>query len=130
MIPGLLDYAPPAARQADNDLHVLIVARDALARYSVANLLLDAGLHVTTAATFGVVEVLLGGIEPFDLLVTAQSAEEITQFGVPQLVRSIAPDMPILVLEFDTADSPAVVDLVSSALSRWPLRDRETRALH
>lgn len=130
MIPGLNAHAPFAAIQADDDLHILVVTRDPAARYSVANLLLDAGFRVTTAATFGVVEILLEGTEKFDLLVTAQSAEEITQFGVPQLARSIQPDLPILVLEFDTANSPAVVDLVNGALVRWPSRERENRALH
>ena len=130
MIPGLIDDAPEAAIHSDDDLHVLVVTRDSVARYDVANLLLDAGFRVTTAATFGVVEILLGSSEMFDLLVTAQSAEEITQFGVPQLARSIDPDLPILVLEFDTASSPTVVDLVNGALSRWPLRERESRSLH
>ena len=130
MIPGLQDYAPLAAIHSDVDQHVLIVTRDAAARYSIANLLLEAGFRVTSAATFGVVEVLLEGSELFDVMVTAQSAEEITQFGLPQLARSIDPDLPILMLEFDTANSPAVVDLVHGALSRWPLRDRVTRALH
>ena len=130
MIPGLQAYAPPAPVQSDDDLHVLIATRDAATRYSIAHLLLDAGFRVTTAATFGVVEVLLEGSDVFDLMVTAQSAEEITQFGLPQLARSIDPEMPILVLEFDTASAPAVVDLVHGALSRWPLRDREIRASH
>lgn len=130
MIPGLLNFAPPAALHSDDDLHILVVTRDTATRYSVANLLLDAGFRVTTTATFGVVEVLLEGGDMFDLMVTAQSAEEMTQFGVPQLARSIDPDVPILVLEYDTASSPAVVDLVNEALSRWPLREREGRALH
>ncbi len=130
MIPGLHDYVPLAPVQPEDELHVLIATRDANTRYSIANLLLDAGFRVTTAATFGVVEILLEGGEMFDLLITAQSAEEITQFGVPQLARSIAPEMPILVLEFETANSPVVVELANGALSRWPLRDRESRALH
>ena len=130
MIPGLHDYAPLAAALSADDTHVLIVTRDAGARYSIANLLIDAGFRVTTAATFGVVEILLEGNEVFDVMVTAQSAEEITQFGVAQLARSIDAEMPILVLEFETAASPAVVELVNGALSRWPLRDRESRAIH
>lgn len=130
MIPGLPDLLSLPAVQSDADLHILVVARDAKSRYSIADMLLDAGLRVTTAATFGVVEVLLEGSDVFDLMVTAQSAEEITQFGVPQLARSIDPDLPILVVEFDTANSPAVVDLVNGALSRWPLRERADRAVH
>ena len=130
MIPGLHDYAPLAAAPSADDTHVLVVTRDAGARYSIANLLLDAGFRVTTAATFGVVEILLDGSEMFDVMVTAQSAEEITQFGVAQLARSMDAEMPILVLEFETAASPAVVELVNGALSRWPLRERESRALH
>lgn len=85
---------------------------------------------VTTAVTFGVVEVLLEGNDVFDLMVTAQSSDEIVQFGVPQLARSVDAELPILVLEFDTANSPVVVDLVNSGLSRWPLRDRSSRAVH
>ncbi len=130
MIPGLPDLLSLPAVQSDADFHILVVARDAVSRYSIADRLLDAGLRVTTAATFGVVEVLLEGTDVFDLMVTAQSAEEITQFGVPQLARSIDPDLPILVLEFDTANSPAIVDLVNGALSRWPLRERTDRPLH
>lgn len=130
MIPGLHDYLPPAVVRSDDDLHVLIVARDVAARYAVADLLLDAGFRVTTAATFGVVELLLEGSDRFDLMVTAQSAEEITEFGVPQLARSIDPDLPILVLEFNTANSPAVVDLAHDALSRWPLHHRGSRAVN
>jgi CheY-like chemotaxis protein len=130
MILGIQDYAPLAAAHSDDDWHVLVVTRDPAARYSIASLLLDAGFRVTNAATFGVVEILLNGSEMFDVMVTAQSAEEITEFGVAQLARSIDPDLPILVLEFDTANSPVVIELVNSALSRWPLRARENRALH
>lgn len=130
MIPGLTDQIPPTAHSTDSDVHVLIVARDAASRYDIASRLLDAGLRVTTAVTFGVVEVLLEGNDFFDLMVAAQSSDEITQFGVPQLARSVDADLPILVLEFGTANSPAVVDLVNDALSRWPLRDRSSRALH
>ncbi len=130
MIPGLFDSLQPPAMPAESDVHVLVVARDAASRYEIASRLLDAGLRVTTAVTFGVVEVLLEGNNIFDLMVAAQSSDEIVQFGVPQLARSVDQDMPILVLEFDTANSPAVVDLVNSALLRWPLRERSTRALH
>ena len=130
MIPGLIGQIPATAAPADTDFHVLVVARDAASRYAIASRLLDAGLRVTTAVTFGVVEVLLEGNDLFDLMVTAQSCDEITQFGVPQLARSVDADLPILVLEFDTANSPVVVELVNDALSRWPLRDRSSRALH
>lgn len=130
MTPALQNHAPPAATHADEDCHILIVTRDVSTRFAVANLLLEAGFCVTTAATFGVVEILLENGDMFDLMVTAQSAEEITQFGVPQLARSIDPDMPILVLEIGTAHSPAIVDLVNGTLSRWPLRDRKGLALH
>lgn len=130
MIPGLHDYAPVAAAPTGDDLHILIATRDAGTRYSIADLLLDAGFRVTTAATFGVVEILLEGSAMFDLMVTAQSAEETSQFGVPQLARSMDADMPILVLDADTANSPAILELVNAALSRWPLRDRESRVFH
>lgn len=129
MIPALIDQIPLPALPAETDLHVLVVTRDAASRFAIASRLLDAGLRVTTAVTFGVVEVLLEGNDMFDLMVAAQSSDEITQFGVPQLARSVDADLPILVLEFETANSPVVVDLVNSALSRWPLRDR-SRALH
>ena len=130
MIPGLLGYVAQPAIPADGDLHVLVVTRDPACRVEIAARLLGAGLRVTTAATFGVVEILRRGVDRFDLMATAQSAEETVQFGLPQLARSVDADLPILVLEMETADSPAVVDLVQGALSRWPLRERSVRAPH
>ena len=119
---------PMSAHGAEQ--RVLIAVRQPAERDVIASRLLDAGLRVTTAATFGVVETLLQNRAAFDLMVIAQSSEETTLFGMPQLARSIDPELPILVLEFGTTNSPAVVDMVRGALMRWPMRARPMPVLH
>lgn len=117
--------SPHAAEQ-----RILIVVRQPAERDVIARRLLDAGLRVTAAATFGVVETLLQDRAAFDLMVIAQSSEETTLFGMPQLARSIDPELPILVLEFGTTNSAAVVEMVRGALTRWPMRERSVPVLH
>ena len=115
---------PLAPIPLDGEPRILIAVRQPGQRATIAGRLLDAGLRVTTAATFGVVEVLLELREAFDLMVIVQSSEETALFGMAQLARSIDANLPILVVEDATANSPAVVDLVQGALMRWPIRDR------
>ena len=130
MIPLTADQAALGQVAAEDDPHVLIVIKDVDHRHTVASLLLDAGFRVTWAATFGVVEVLLQQSTEFDLLVTAQSFGEMGQFGLPQLARSVQPDLPILVLEFEAARGEGVLSAVNDAIRRWPLRHRPARTLH
>lgn len=130
MIPSVIDYPLPLPCLGGNEITILVVTRDAASRSVISNRLLDAGLRVTTAATFGVVELLLGASEAFDLMIIAQSSEETTLFGVPQLTRSIDADLPILVVDFETVDSAVLVELVEDAVLRWPHRERACRALH
>lgn len=130
MMPLVADRAQPVAAATDDEPHILIVVKEVRSRYAVANLLLDAGFRVTTAATYGVVEVLGGKSAEFDLFVTAQSFGEMGQFGVPQLVRSMQPELPILVLEFEAAHGAGVINAVRDAIRRWPLRDRPTHRVH
>ncbi len=103
---------------------------DPRARYHLARALLEGGFRLSLAASYGVVELLLRQTANFDLLVTVQSLGEMAQFGLPQLARSAQPDLPILVLELETAGGPGVVAAVSAAIDRWPLRDRSDRRFH
>lgn len=130
MIPAANEQAQPRTLADEDEPHVLIVMKDVRDRYAVADQLLDAGLRVTTAATFGVVEVLLEHSSDFDLLVTAQSFGEMGQFGLPQLARSVQPVLPILVLEFEAARGDGVLSAVRDAIRRWPLRSRPRRRFH
>ena len=124
-----LGTEPPVLAPEDQP-HVLIVIKAADERYTVANQLLEAGFRVTTAATFGVVEVLIEQSTELDLLLTSQSFGEMGQFGLPQLARSIRPELPILVLEFEAARGDGVLRAVRDAIRRWPLRDRLERCVH
>lgn len=130
MTPVVSQHTELGALATEDEPHVLIVIKDVRERYAVASQLLEAGLRVTTAATFGVVEVLLEHSTEFDLLVTAQSFDEMGQFGLPQLARSVQPSLPILVLEFEAARGDGVLKAVHDAIRRWPLRDRPERCLH
>lgn len=130
MMPFTVDLTPEPAATAEDDPHVLLVIGEAQVRYAVADQLLDAGLRVSLAASYGVVEVLLEEAADFDLLVTAQSFGEMAQFGLPQLARSVEPDLPILVIELDAACGPGVLAAVQDALARWPVRDRMARRVH
>lgn len=130
MIPALGQQAQPCPLADEDEPHILVVINDVQERYAVADQLLDVGLRVTTAAAFGLVEVLLEHATDFDLLVTAQSFGEMGQFGLPQLARSVQPALPILVLEFETARGDGVLNAVRDAIRRWPLRTRLTRRFH
>jgi hypothetical protein len=130
MTPAVIDHVEPGPAAAEDEPHLLVGIHDARARRTVTGQLLDAGFRVTTAATYGLVEVLLANATQFELLVTAQSFGEMGQFGLPQLARSVRPNLPILVLELEAAGGIGVLNAVRDALRRWPLRTRPQRSLH
>lgn len=130
MIPFTADFAPcPVPVAADEPL-VLLVIGDVRARYAVADQLLDAGFRISIAASYGLVELLLRESTDFDLLITAQSFGEMAQFGLPQLARSVQPDLPILVLEAEAAGGAGVLEAAQDAIARWPMRERAVRLPH
>ena len=108
----------------------MIVVKGLRARLAIASQLLEAGFRVTTSGTYGVVELLRDSNVRFDLLVTAQSFDEMSHFGVPQLARSVRPELPILVLEFEAAGGAGVIHAVQGAIQRWPLRQILARQYH
>ncbi len=128
MIPGLLDRTPTHLLPANGEPSVLIVVNNPIARFTMASQLLTAGFSVTTSGAYGVVERLEE--TNYDLMVAAQSLEEMAHFGVPQLARSMQPHLPILVLEADVAAGPGMVEAVQRAIERWPLRARPARQYH
>ena len=130
MISSMLRTVSAPALPADDDPHVLIVVKDVRARFSLASRLLEGGFRVTSCGTYGMVEVLLDSAVDYDLLVTAQSFDEMAQFGAPQLARSMQPDLPILLLEADAAHGAGLVHAVQRAITRWPLRERPERRIH
>lgn len=130
MIPQLHSKTGTATSKDDDVSHVLVLVRDAASRFAIAAQLREAGYGVTTAATFGVVELLHADSDEFDVLVTAQSFGEMAQFGLPQLARSVRPDLPIVVLERETILGEGVVGIVAAAISRWPIRELPARCLH
>ena len=130
MIPAVTQQAELGMLAPEEEPHVLVVIKHVQSRYAVASQLLEAGFRVTTAGSFGLVEVLLEHSTELDLLVTAQSFDQMGQFGLPQLARSMQPELPILVLEFDAAAGAGVLRAVRDAIRRWPRRTRMERQLH
>ena len=130
MIPFTAELIAEPSPAVRDEPHVLLVIGDTRARYGVADQLLDAGFRISMAATYGLVEVLLQNSADFDLLVTAQSFGEMAQFGLPQLARSVQPDLPILVLEAEAADGAGVLEAAQDAIARWPMRERALRLYH
>lgn len=130
MIPTLLGELPPRPRNDEDDYHVLVAVKDARSSQAIARQLHDAGYRVTLTRPFGLVELLEESSDEFDLMVTAQSAGEMAVFGLPQLARSVDPDLPILVLDSEAVRGAGLVAAVRSVIQRWPLRDRPKRAVH
>ncbi len=114
----------------EDELHVLLVMKDPDEREAVSSQLQTAGFRVTSTGTYGIVETLLEHSKDIDLLVTSQSFGEMGQFGLPQLARSVQPDLPILVLEFEAARGDGVLKATRDAIRRWPLRERPERLVH
>jgi CheY-like chemotaxis protein len=130
MIPFTLDLPPCPSLTTPDEPHVLVVIENPSARYAVADQLLDAGFLISVASSYGLVEVLLQSSTDFDLLVTAQSFGETAQFGLPELARSVQPELPILVLVAEAAGGAGVREAAQDAIARWPMRDRAPRLCH
>lgn len=109
---------PASAEPFGDSPHVLLVAFDQRARYTLADLLLTAGCRLTLCSTYGVADTLLESTAPFDLLVAAQPVQDWS--GMARLARAANAEVPILMLEEDTAAGSGVLAAVQSAIERWP----------
>lgn len=135
-----LDFGVPALEAAMSDVldwgarlimtetpvacpHVLLVVGDQKTRYTLADMLLTAGCRLTMCSTYGAADLLLESTSPFDLMLAAQPVEEWS--GVARLARSANTEVPILMVEVDTASGPGVLAAVQSALERWPASARD-----
>jgi len=101
-------------------LHVLLVAPDQRARYTLADLLLSAGFHLTLCATDAMAGLLLEDESPIDLLLAAQPDGE--PGGLARLARALRPDVPILLIDQGTAAGAGVLEAVHDTMDRWPVR--------
>lgn len=106
-----------------HEAHVLLVVQNQKVRYALADLLLDAGFRLTLASSYGLADLLVNESTGIDVLVTAQPMQEMGEFGLAQLARAVRPDLPILVLEEETAGGAGVLDAVQRMMRRWPMRD-------
>jgi DNA-binding NtrC family response regulator len=125
----VLDQTAARTFTAAREAHVLLVVQDQKARYQLADLLLDAGFRLTLASSYGLADLLLDESAGVDVLVTALPLHDMGQFGLAQLARAVRPDLPILVVDEETAGGPGVVQSVGQIMRRWPMRDWAAPAL-
>ena len=118
----LLERAPTPVLHSMREPHVLLVVQNQQARYALADTLLEAGFRLTLASSYGLADLLVEEAGGIDLLVTAQPMRELGEFGIAQLVRAVRPDLPILVLEEETAGGAGVIETVRLMMRRWPMR--------
>ena len=110
--------------------HVLVVIKHADLRRAVIDQLRQATLRVTTVPTLDLVDILSDSGQSFDLLVTAQSPDEMAQFGLPQLARSVRPALPILLLDTEAARGSGTALAAIGTIAHWPVPERQPRRLH
>lgn len=119
---GLLPQKSARTYHAPREANVLLVVPNQAARYILAEALLDSGFRLTLASSYGLADLLVSEAG-LDLLVTTQKLDDMGTFGLPDLARAVRPDLPILVLEEETAGGPGVLDAIHRILRRWPVRD-------
>ncbi len=129
MISTMLDAVARARHADDEPHHVLVVIGDTRVRQTVLRQLHEAAFRVTAVPSLGMVDMLSDPEQLFDLLVTAQSLGEMAQFGLPQLARSIDPELPILLLDTEAARGTGIAIAAIDVVDRWPLRRRPNRRL-
>jgi hypothetical protein len=117
----MLDHAMPGLPQAA-PAHILLVVADRDAREELADALLDAGFWLTVGPTFGLGTMLRDCAIQVDLVITALPMAELVDDGAIRLARTIAPDVPLLMLEESSVSGPGVVAAVQQMLRRWPSR--------
>ena len=118
MFSPALDREPPVAAPLA-PAHILLVASDTGARLELADALMEAGFWLTIAPSFGLGAVQRDRSAPVDLVVTAQPMAELGDDAVIRLARTVAPDVPLLMLEETSASGPGVLAAVRQVLHRW-----------
>ena len=118
MFSAIFERAPVPASLRDP--HILLVIPDQSARYSLAARLLDAGFRLTLASSAGIGNALIDG--EIDLVISAHPFVELSDGRVAKRTRAGHAEVPILLLEQETACGPGVLELVMQAIQRWPVQ--------
>lgn len=119
MFSAIFERAPAPASLRDP--HILLVVPDQSARYALAATLLEAGFQLTLASSTGIGNALVDG--QIDLVISARPLGELSDARPVKRARASNAQVPILLIDQDTAYGPGVLELALQAIQRWPVHN-------